>query len=210
MGNSPFSFIINSSRKSIYAEFSDFKHRFTDGKSLSSLLIGAKGVIEHYGSLYNCFLQGLKDEDNSVIPALGSFVEKLEMEGNFGFKGLLPHPGRGGACKRLNLFLRWMVRRDEVDPGGWEMVPKSKLVVPLDTHMYRISLIFGFTKRKNPDLATAIEITSSFRKINPNDPVKYDFSLTRTGIRKDSAIKCALDEIEGILFLKNQFRYQTD
>ena len=87
--------------------------------------------------------------------------------------------------KRLNLFLRWMVRRDDVDPGGWDSVSRGRLVVPLDTHLFRIARTLGFTDRKSADLAAALEITDRFREIAPDDPVRYDFALTRLGIRAD-------------------------
>jgi uncharacterized protein (TIGR02757 family) len=85
----------------------------------------------------------------------------------------------------MNLFLRWMARKDRVDPGGWNGIPLSKLIIPLDTHMHRISLALNLTKRKHANMATALEITSVFKKIVPDDPVKYDFALTRFGIRND-------------------------
>ncbi|MBW2545477.1 MAG: TIGR02757 family protein, partial [Deltaproteobacteria bacterium] len=110
----------------------------------------------------------------------------------------VPLPAKGSACKRLNLFLRWMVRRDDVDPGGWDDIPPSKLVIPLDTHMHRICLAFGFTKRKQADMKTALEITDSFRAIVPDDPVRYDFALTRLGIRKDAAPASLLNKWEHI------------
>ena len=78
-----------------------------------------------------------------------------------------------------------MVREDGVDPGGWTEVPASKLLIPLDVHMHRFAGLLGFTKRKQGDIRTAREITAGFRKINPDDPVKYDFSITRLGIRRD-------------------------
>jgi uncharacterized protein (TIGR02757 family) len=78
-----------------------------------------------------------------------------------------------------------MVREDEVDPGGWPDIPASRLIVPLDTHMHRIGIRMGCTFRKQGDLRTAMEITDAFRRIVPDDPVKYDFSLTRIGIRPD-------------------------
>jgi uncharacterized protein (TIGR02757 family) len=79
-----------------------------------------------------------------------------------------------------------MVRQDAVDPGGWQNVPKSKLIVPVDTHMHRICLLLGFTARKQANLRTAMEITDGFRAMALEDPVKYDFSLTRLGIRRDT------------------------
>jgi uncharacterized protein (TIGR02757 family) len=78
-----------------------------------------------------------------------------------------------------------MVRNDRVDPGVWKSVPASMLLVPLDTHMYRLSNLLGFTDRRQKDLETARGITSAFREVSPEDPVKYDFALTRLGIRRD-------------------------
>lgn len=87
--------------------------------------------------------------------------------------------------KRLNLFLRWMVRSDAVDPGGWSGIKPSQLLIPLDTHMHKISLLLGFTKRAQSDIKTVIEVTDALRKISPEDPIKYDFVLTRFGIRDE-------------------------
>ena len=99
-----------------------------------------------------------------------------------GLSYLLPKPIRGSACKRLNLFLRWMVRDDEVDAGLWSSVDKAKLIVPVDVHMGRLCKILGFYDRKSVSLAAAIDITNSFCDIEPTDPVKYDFALSRIGI----------------------------
>ena len=88
----------------------------------------------------------------------------------------------------MNLFLRWMVRKDDVDPGGWQGITLSKLIVPLDTHMHKIGLKLGFTKSRQANMRTALEITSGFRQFAPDDPVKYDFVLTRFGIRSDMDI----------------------
>ncbi|MRR38115.1 DUF2400 family protein, partial [bacterium] len=95
---------------------------------------------------------------------------------------LIPDPGRKSACKRLHLYLRWMVRSDEIDPGVWTGISPDSLVVPLDTHMFRISGALGLTSRSQADEKAAREITAGFRKICPGDPVRYDFSLTRLGI----------------------------
>ena len=182
MGPSPSGFLLDSPFERIADAFSDFKHRFTTGEELARLLWGVRRVIEKHGSLQKCFISRLRRDDHTVIPALSAFVENIFPDGcDF----LIPSPGKGSACKRLNLFLRWMVRRDDVDPGGWEGVAPSKLVVPLDTHMHRIAMTLGLTTRKQADLRTAVEITEAFRKLSPSDPVRYDFVLTRFGIRKD-------------------------
>ncbi|MCJ7745816.1 MAG: TIGR02757 family protein [Actinobacteria bacterium] len=193
MGPSPAEFLAASSDRSLVHELSGFKHRMTTGQDLARVLEGAKRVIERYGSLNGCFVSGIRKGDETVIPALSSFVAEISEESGGSCEFHLPSPDRGSACKRLNLFLRWLVRKDEVDPGGWEGVPPSKLVVPLDTHMHKICFEHGLTKRRQADLRTALEITSRFRGITPDDPVKYDFALTRLGIRDDASF----DQISG-------------
>ncbi len=100
-------------------------------------------------------------------------------------RNLLSAPSGGSACKRMMLFLRWMVRSDSVDPGGWTEVLPSQLVVPLDVHIHRIAGILGLRTRRVPDLGAALEVTSSLRRFDEADPVRFDFSLSRIGIRSD-------------------------
>jgi uncharacterized protein (TIGR02757 family) len=187
---SPYAFLADATPGSLYRSFRDFKHRFTTGEELATLLYAVKKVIEGYGSLNACFAAGLGPRDETIIPALSKFVQELSAVFPFRPPSLLPSPDAGSACKRLNLFLRWMVRKDQVDPGGWVGVPASKLVVPVDTHMHRISLRLGLTKRKQADLRTALEITAAFKAIEPDDPVKFDFCLTRLGIQKPVPSAC--------------------
>jgi uncharacterized protein (TIGR02757 family) len=185
MQPSPYIFLKQALREALLLDFAGFKHRFTTGEDIVSMLLGIKGAIERYGSLYTCFTAGLKKNDDTILPAISAFAKELSTEHNGMPNSLLPSPTKGSACKRLNLFLRWMVREDEVDPGGWDVVPASKLIVPLDTHMHRICLALELTKRKQADIRTASEITAAFRTISPDDPVRYDFALTRLGIRTE-------------------------
>lgn len=182
LGPSPCDFLMLSGDRDITKTFTDFKHRFTTGRELSDMLINTKATIKKHGSLNECFLIALEKKSGSVLSALPQFVENLT-GGSRWSSSLLPQPSRGSACKRLNLFLRWMVRNDVIDPGGWDGVDPSLLIIPLDTHMYKIGRKLKFTKRKAADLCTALEITKGFANIAPEDPVKYDFSLTRIGIR---------------------------
>lgn len=164
-----------------------FRHRFFSGDDVAALLLAARNVVRSYGSLEGCFAAGLDGCEETVLPALGRFVDELLLAGCCRARSnLLPHPRRGSACKRLNLYLRWMVRRDAVDPGGWRAVTPDRLIVPLDTHMYKIALALGLTRRKQPDLGAALDVTAAFRSIAPADPVRYDFALTRLGIRSDA------------------------
>lgn len=168
----------------------DFKHRFTSGADISDLLELLRDIYDRYGSVEQFFVRGLDAGDNSIVPALSNFCDSLcEMysqrhggQPGRGLKYLLASPARGSACKRLNLFLRWMVRDDDVDPGPWKSVDKAKLIVPVDVHMGRLCKILGLYDRKTVTLSAAIEITQSFARIEPGDPVKYDFALSRIGI----------------------------
>ena len=102
---------------------------------------------------------------------------------------LLPRPSKGSACKRMALFLRWMVRRDDVDPGGWHGVSPADLLIPLDTHMFNISSTLGLCSMKSASGKAAAEITRNFKDVSPDDPVKYDFALTRYGIREEMTVE---------------------
>ncbi len=183
------------------AEISDrcagFKHRFTTGREMAALLVAVKRAIEEKGSLETLFLSGMRPEEETLLPGLARFVDRLRRlaGGASRCPSLLSSPDDGSACKRLNLYLRWMVRRDEVDPGPWTRVPRSKLVVPLDTHMFRIGRALSLTTRRQPNLATALEVTRSLREANARDPVRYDFSLTRLGINP----ACRDKDIESLL-----------
>jgi uncharacterized protein (TIGR02757 family) len=93
-----------------------------------------------------------------------------------------PRPSGGSACKRLNLFLRWMVRRDGIDPGGWSAVTPAQLIVPLDVHVIRVGQCLGLTRYRSPGWRMAADITAALRLVDPVDPVKYDFALCHLGM----------------------------
>jgi uncharacterized protein (TIGR02757 family) len=185
MEPSPYIFLKTAPIPSLRKAFGSFRHRFTTGEEMILLLRGLQQVIDRFGTLYTCFLHGSKEEDTSVLPGLSFLATQLSAPFSGRRNSLLPLPRHGSACKRLHLFLRWMVREDGVDPGGWKKVSPAKLIVPLDTHMHRICCGLNFTKRKSGNLKTALEITRVFREITPEDPVRYDFALTRLGIRRD-------------------------
>jgi len=189
MGDSPFEFVGDfDGRKR--AKLKGFKHRFTTGDDISDLLMLLKTILNRNDNIENYFLLGYSKTDKNIIPALSKFCDSLlEMYAKThngyvprGLSYMLPRPAMGSACKRLNLFLRWMVRDDDVDAGLWRSIDKSKLIVPVDVHMSRLCRILGFYDCKSVSLATAIKITESFAEIEPADPVKYDFALSRIGI----------------------------
>lgn len=180
MGPSPAEFLMCSSMQDLSSAFAGFKHRRTTGEDMAVILDGARRAIEHHGSLNGLFLSGMRDDDETVLPALAGFALALAGPGGCDFH--VPSPEKGSACKRLNLFLRWMVRRDRVDPGCWTGVPPSRLVVPLDTHMFSICRALALTRRRQAGMSAALEITSAFGEYSPEDPVKYDFAITRLGM----------------------------
>ncbi len=188
----PARFLRETSEDDIRRAFAGFRHRVTSGETLALLLVGMKRVAAKHGSLESCFRAGLAEGDETVLPALTRFVDALTTAAGVCPVHLLSSPARGSACKRLHLYLRWMVRRDEVDPGGWQGVSPAKLVVPLDVHMHRMGRALGFTRRLHADGRAALEVTAAFRRIAPDDPVKYDFALTRLGIRRDADLSAFL------------------
>lgn len=103
---------------------------------------------------------------------------------SLGIKFMFPLPELGSACKRMNLFLRWMVRKDELDFGLWNEISTGKLIIPVDTHVARICRTLKLTKRKNVSWAMAEEITGNLKKFDSSDPVKYDFAICHIGMRK--------------------------
>lgn len=183
MNGAPRAFVLGASAAGLRRTFKGFKYRFTGEEELCAFLLAVRRALEKHGSLEACFLRYYREEDGSVLPALRGFARELRAGG--GLSSLVPDPDKNSALKRLNLFLRWMVRKDEVDPGGWDKIPAAKLVIPLDVHMHRIARMLGLTKRNAADITTALEISRALQKHCPQDPVKYDFCLTRFGIRDD-------------------------
>jgi uncharacterized protein (TIGR02757 family) len=189
MGTSPFEFVLKFDEQK-RRKLKSFKHRFTSGKDISDLLELLKKVLNQYGSIEEFFIHNYNHRDKNIIPALSKFCDSLlsmhaEVHNGHIHKGLsylLPRPSAGSVCKRLNLFLRWMVREDDVDAGLWKRIDKAKLIVPVDVHMGRLCRILGFHNRKIINLSTAVKITEGFAEIEPADPVKYDFALSRIGI----------------------------
>ncbi len=182
LGPSPAGFLAGASSERLRATYRGFRHRWIAGEDMAALLSGLRGAMESHGSLGGLFAASIGDRDPDVGGAAARFVEDIRRRGGGFRRCLLPSPEDGSACKRLFLLLRWMVRRDEIDAGLWSGIPAAMLLVPLDTHMYRIARHFGLTKRRSADLATVRDVTDAFRAFAPEDPVKYDFALTHEGM----------------------------
>lgn len=169
-------------------------HRWTRGNDLAALLWILRQMLERAGSIEGFFLEGYSDDDVDIGAALDSFSRRalqLDMRRAYGRGPLPPRPGvcyffprpsAGSACKRQNLFLRWMARSDEVDLGVWTRLPTARLIVPLDTHVIRLGRCLKLTRYTSPGWKMAADITASLRKLDPDDPVRFDFSLCHVGM----------------------------
>ena len=160
------------------------KHRFYSEEDVHRLFLLLNQVLKNYDSLYNLFIKGYSDEHKNVKQSISAFsnyflsnYKRQFGEPSLGIKFMLPLPEKGSACKRMNLFLRWMIRKDKLDFGLWNSIPRNKLVIPVDTHIAQISKRLKLTKRKNISWKMAEEITENLKRFDEEDPIKYDFSL---------------------------------
>lgn len=174
-------------------------HRWTRGRDLAALMLALRAMLESSQTIERFFLAGHRPGAPDVGGALESFSTRA-LAADFrpayggappdsGVRLFFPRPSGGSACKRLNLFLRWMVRCDDIDPGGWTGISRAQLIVPLDTHVVRVSRCLGLTGRATPGWKMAAEITGALRVIDPADPVRFDFSLCHFGMSRS----CRLD-----------------
>jgi uncharacterized protein (TIGR02757 family) len=168
-------------------------HRWIRGRDLVALLLVLQRMLRESGSIEAFFRDGDEPSQAHIGAALDAFSTRAlrtDLRAAYGrrvpkARGVsyfFPRPSSGSACKRLNLFLRWMVRRDAIDLGVWTTVSPSRLIVPLDTHVIRLGRCLRLTKYTSPGWKMAEEITASLRKLHPEDPVRYDFSLCHVGM----------------------------
>jgi uncharacterized protein (TIGR02757 family) len=184
-GGKPYEFTINFTKRKDKKFLRGLNYRFNTENDLSLLFNSINKAIAEYGSLKNLFLSRYNDNDENITSALSNFITVLSSyspNGHSYFNYLLPNPNNKSTCKRMNLYLRWMVRKDEIDTGIWNEVTRSKLVMPVDVHVARVSKALSLVKRKSVDLKFALELTRNLKKFDNHDPVKYDFSLCHIGI----------------------------
>lgn len=185
---SPYEFILEFEPAVKGKLFTDFYYRFNNSEDLISLFVNLRNILTEETSLQNAFLKGYDHSHTNIIPALSNFTKILRkkiLKGSLNYRYLIPDVELGSTCKRLNLFLRWMVRKDEIDLGLWSgKVTRDKLLVPVDIHIYRISRELKLVNRNQCDIKFAVELTENLKLLSPDDPVKYDFSLCHQEIKK--------------------------
>ncbi len=191
MGRNPYSFLLDFDIRK-QKRFFSFKYRFNEAEDIVCLLYIIRQLLKKHSSLEKAFTRYYTSADPHTGSGITGFVNEISSVNTSkvygkdirppGLTQLFSSPAKGSACKRMNLFLRWMVRDRDIDFGLWKGIPKNKLVIPLDTHIARISRCLGFTQRGSSDWKAAVEITEALKKFDPEDPLKYDFALCHHGI----------------------------
>lgn len=225
MGGSPYRFLIDFDIKKDLQLFNGIFYRFNSNSDILRLLYIIHHLLRENGSIKNSFMKFYKGAGGTIkgdiYKGQAGFIEYLRridvsavcessQELNKGFLQFFPSPINGSSCKRLNMFLRWMVRDRDIDFGLWTEIEKSELIIPLDTHIARISRCLGLTDRASNDYKTAVEITNNLRVLDPDDPIKYDFALChhgisgacRTGFTEADCKGCAINTLRQIKFDK--------
>jgi uncharacterized protein (TIGR02757 family) len=193
MGPHPARFVRDFDPTRERARLAPLVHRWIHGRDLMALLLILQRMLREAGSIEAFFLEGDDPSQPHIGSALDSFSTRAlatdlreaygrRVPKQRGVTYFFPRPSAGSACKRLNLFLRWMVRRDEIDLGVWTRVAPARLIVPLDTHVIRLGRCLRLTRYTSPGWKMASEITASLRNVDARDPVRYDFALCHVGM----------------------------
>jgi uncharacterized protein (TIGR02757 family) len=193
LGPEPAGYVRRFDPKAPHPELRAMVHRWTRGVDIVALLWLLRQMIDRSGSIEGFFREGYDPAATDIGGALDSFSRRamaLDLTSAYGRRVparagvcyFFTRPSGGSGCKRLNLFLRWMVRRDEVDLGAWTAISRSQLIVPLDTHVIRLGRCLQLTRLTSPGWRMAAEITASLRAIDPVDPVRFDFSICHVGM----------------------------
>jgi uncharacterized protein (TIGR02757 family) len=185
MDNAPYDFIVNHSENDL-KKFLSFKHRTFNSTDTLYFIEFFKNFYSKNDSLESAFSRYLTPQSQDVEAALTGFQQlffSLE-DAPDRTKKHISSPVRNSSCKRLNMFLRWMVRKDDcgVDFGIWENIKPSQLICPCDVHVERVARKLSLIKRPKPDWQTAVELTENLKQFDPEDPVKYDFALFGLGV----------------------------
>ncbi|XLS27536.1 TIGR02757 family protein [Flavobacteriaceae bacterium M23B6Z8] len=182
MGQSPFDFVMNYQTDASYL-FDSFVHRTFNSTDLSYFIEALQRIYQHHGGMEKVFRRYATHD--SLQPAIHQF-KQLFFQENFPSRTQkhVSDPSRGSAAKRINMFLRWMVRKDQkgVDFGIWKSLQPHILSCPLDVHSGNVARKLGLLSRKQNDAKAVTELDRMLRELDPEDPVKYDFALFGLGV----------------------------
>lgn len=178
--NEPKNFIINFDGKNL----NGFNYRFAKEPDIISVLTVLKKLYKEGSSLQNLFKYGFDKRNTDEMFKVVTDYFYANIINSRGAKYLIPCAYKKGAMKRMNMFLRWMVRHGEVDLGIWKFIKKNELLIPLDVHVARVSRSLGLLNRASNDFKAVIELTKALKFFDKDDPVKYDFALFGFGINE--------------------------
>lgn len=183
MQNKPLDFVLNFNPKSLKG----FNYRFAKDFDIIEVFTILNKLYKSQNSLKELFEHGY-NIDKTVLTMLKSvvdyFYDSVRNEVGQGFYHLIPNARNGGAMKRMNMFLRWMVRKPPVDLGIWDFIPRNELLIPLDVHVARVSREMGLLKRNSNDFKAVLELSNNLKKLCPEDPIKFDFAIFGLGINQ--------------------------
>lgn len=185
MGNSPYDFVLNHTDKDLQ-KLLHFKHRTFNGNDFTYFIKSLKNIYQNHGGLESTFSKNQNRKENiinGIEQFRNLFFERAKLN-NFRTKKHVSSPTKGSASKRLNMFLRWMVRDDKkgVDFGIWKSISPSQLLIPLDVHTGNVSRELFLLTRKQNDIKAVLELNSKLKELDHQDPVKYDFALFGLGV----------------------------
>lgn len=183
--NEPLNFILNFDAKLL----GDFNYRFGKPEDFAQIFYIMKELYAKDGGLSELFKYayghaGTLRDAKFFRVVTDYFYSRAKENSGQGFYFMIPNPENGGAMKRMNMFLRWMVRKPPVDFGIWDFIPTSELLIPLDVHVARVSREMGLIKRNSNDFKAVIELTDMLKEFDPIDPVKYDFATFGYGVAR--------------------------
>lgn len=183
MDNKPLDYVLNFNPKTLKG----FNYRFAKDTDVIEVFNILNKLYKQDGGLKKLFEYGYKI-DNSILTMFQTVVDyfysNIENEVGQGFYHLIPNPKNGGAMKRMNMFLRWMIRKGPVDLGVWDFISTSELLIPLDVHVARVSREMGLLSRNSNDFKAVLELSQKLQEICPEDPIKFDFSMFGIGINR--------------------------
>lgn len=178
--NEPLNFILNFEPKIL----GNFNYRFGKTEDFAEIFRVMQGLYKNDGGLEELFKYGFENNDNMFIPVSDYFYSRFSDKAGQGAYFMIPDPKKGGAMKRMCMFLRWMIRKSAVDLGVWDFMKPSQLLIPLDVHVARLSREMGLLTRNSNDFKAVLELTENLKKLNPDDPVKYDFAIFGLGVNR--------------------------
>ncbi|WKN32802.1 TIGR02757 family protein [Porifericola rhodea] len=187
MDNAPYDFVLHHQEQDLKA-FLAFKHRTFNATDALYFISFLRHYYQQYESLEDAFIMYMKQDDKDIENGLVGFREQFFSLPDYPERTRkhIATPARNSACKRLNMYLRWMVRKDDkgVDFGLWNRIKPSQLICPCDLHVDRVARRLGLISRKQTDWHTALELTNNLRLLDAEDPVRYDFALFGLGIEE--------------------------